>query len=261
MNRELLDTIPLWGLFLIACVFVLLALEGGYRLGKWRHIHASEENAAPVGVIVGSILGLLAFMLAFTFSLAATRFEARREVVLEEANAIGTTYLRARFLPEPQRTEAAKLLKEYVDVRVRGVREGKISETISKSEDLHGQMWTQATTAAENNPASIMTGLFIQSLNDVIDLHAKRVLVGVRSRIPLSIWGGLFVLTILGMASMGYQVGLSGTSRFPATLLLVLAFACVLFLIADLDRSQEGFFRVSQEAMTDLQRSMNSAQP
>ena len=193
-----------------------------------------------MGAMVGSVLGLLAFMLAFTFSMAASRFDARRQVVLEEANAIGTAYLRARLLPEPQRAEVAKLLREYVDVRVRGVQEGKVAEAVARSEEMHEQLWSRATAAAEKNPGSIMTGLFIQSLNEVIDLHAKQVLIGVRSRIPISIWGGLFALAIGGMVSMGYQAGLSATRRSPAMLLLVLAFAGVLFLIGDLDRPYEG---------------------
>lgn len=106
-----------------------------------------------------------------------------------------------------------------------------------------------------------MTGLFIQSLNDVIDLHAKRLFVGVRSRIPTVIWAALFALALLGMASMGYQAGISATRRTPAMLLLSLSFAGVLFLVVDLDRPQEGFLTVSQQAMIDLQKTMKSAQP
>jgi hypothetical protein len=211
--------------------------------------------------MVGAILGLLAFMLAFTFSLAASRFDARRQVVLEEANAIGTTYLRARLLPEPQQTAVAGLLREYVDVRLRAVREGTVAEAIARSEELHEQLWSQATAAADKAPGSIMTGLFIQSLNEVIDLHAKRVMVGLRSRIPLSIWCALFALAMVGMAAMGYQAGLSATRRSPAMLLLVLAFAGVMLLIVDLDRAQEGFLKVGQAAMIDLQKSMQPVQP
>jgi hypothetical protein len=132
MSLEHLDIVPLWALFLAACVSLWLALEGGYRLGSWRHARVPEEKETPVGAMVGSILGLLAFMLAFTFGLAATRFEARREAVLEEANAIGTTYLRARLLPQPLRTEAAKLLREYVDTRLPDIRQGNPSEILSQ---------------------------------------------------------------------------------------------------------------------------------
>ena len=102
----------------------------------------------------------------------------------------------------------------------------------------------------------IAVGTDIPSVNEVIDLHAKRILVGMRSRIPVVIWVGLFGLATLGMAAVGYQAALSATRRSPAMLALVLAFAVVLFLIADLDRGQEGLLRVSQQAMIDLQTSM-----
>jgi hypothetical protein len=261
MNAELLDSIPLWCVFALATAFILLALELGYRLGQWRHAHAQGEKDAPTGAMVAAILGLVAFMLAFTFSLAAARFDARRMAVLDEANAIGTTYLRTRLLPEPERTDAAQLLRDYVDVRVRIVQQGTITEGLAESEVLHRRLWSSAVAAAEKDPSSIMTGLFIQSLNDVIDMHAKRVLVGIRSRIPMSIWVALFTLALVGMSAMGYQAGLSVTRRSPAMLFLALAFGGVLFLIVDLDRVREGFLNVGQQAMLDLQTSMQSELP
>jgi len=256
-----LDVVPLGALFLAFGVFLWLAMEGGYRLGQWRRAHISGEKEQPVGAMVASILGLVALVLGFTFSLAANRFDARRMAVLEEANAIGTTFLRARLLPEPQRREAARLLREYVAVRIQGTQEGKTEGAIAQSEALHELLWAQAAAAAEKDPHSIVTGIFIQSLNEVIDLHAKRVLVGLRSRIPLVIWIGLFGLAMLGMAAVGYQAALSATRRSPAMLGLVLAFAIVLFLIADLDRGQEGLLQVSQQAMIDLQNTMQSEPP
>lgn len=258
MTSEPLDYIPLWGLFLAAAAIAMLALEFGYRLGTWRHARAADEKDSPVGAMVASILALLAIMLAFTFNLAASRFDARRQAVLEEANAIGTTYLRARLLPEPEQSEIAGLLREYVDNRVRMLRDGKVVEGIARSEELQEQIWSRAVSAAAKDSGSIMTGLFVQSLNDVIDLHAKRVFVGLRSRLPIAIWIALFALALLGMLSTGYQAGLSATRRSPAELLLALAFAGVLFLIVDLDRSYEGFMRVNQEAMRDLQKSMHA---
>src|SRR5262249_8324483 len=97
--------------------------------------------------------------------------------------------------------------------------------------------------------------------NEVIDLHAKRVMVGLRSRIPFIIWAELFGLAALGMASMGYQAGLSAMKRSPAMLGLVFAFASTLYLIADLDRPTEGSLTTSQQAMIDLQRSMRTGPP
>ena len=256
MHLEPLDYIPLWGLLLIASALLWLMMEIGYRFGEWRHARHPDEREQPVGAMVASILGLVALVLGFTFSLAANRFDDRRLVVLEEANAIGTCYLRARLLPEPERTEVARLLREYVDVRIKGVQEGKPEEAIRRSEVLHEQLWNHAVAAADKNDESVMTGVFIQSLNDVIDVHAKRVLLGIRSRIPFVIWVGVFVLALLSMASVGYQAALTTTRRSPAMIGLVLIFTIVLWIITDLDRGQEGLLRISDRSMLDLQKTM-----
>ena len=113
-----LDALPLWGLFMAILLLALLAVEGGYRLGKYRRSRSEQEQEAPVGAMVGATLGLLAFMLAFTFGLAAARFDTRRQVLLDEANAIGTAYLRAGMLSD--RREAIRaLLRDYVDTRLK----------------------------------------------------------------------------------------------------------------------------------------------
>lgn len=101
----------------------------------------------------------------------------------------------------------------------------------------------------------------MQSLNQVIDLHAKRVFMGLYNRIPTSIWLALILLELVGMMTMGYQAGLAATQRSPVMVMLAMAFACILFLIVDLDRSQEGFLRVSQQAMIDLQKTIQPGSP
>jgi hypothetical protein len=182
-----LDALPLWGVFLLILVVVLLSVECGYRLGKYRRDRHEQEKETPVGAMVGATLGLLAFILAFTFGLAAARFDARRQVLLDEANAIGTTYLRAGMLPD-RRDGIQALLREYVDTRLEALRSGNIAAGVRQSENIQSQLWAHATAVGEKNPNSIVVGLFIQSLNDVIDLHAKRVQAGLRSRIPGAIW-------------------------------------------------------------------------
>jgi hypothetical protein len=259
MSGAPLDVLPLEALFCVAGLLLLLAVETGYRFGRWRHSKWPDERDQPVGSMVGSILGLLALMLAFTFSLAASRFEARRETLLEEANAIGTAFLRAGLLSEPERGRTKDLLREYVGVRIRGDAVRTVSEAVVRSEAIHEALWAQVSAAAEKNPNSIMTGVYVQSLNNLIDLHAKRVMVGLRSRIPLVIWGGLFGVGLLAMAAVGYQAGLSMTRRTPAMLGLVMAFSVVLLLIADLDRAHEGTLQVSQQALIDVQRTMQPA--
>lgn len=258
MSSGLLDSIPLWCFFVLAIALGMGFVEGGYRYGCWRHRRKSDEKDAPVATMVASLLGLLAFMLAFTFSMAASRFDARRHAVSEEANSIGTTYLRSQLLSEPERTETAKLLRQYSAVRVEYMTAGKIPELISMSEKLHQELWSQAKAAAEKAPQSIPTGLFVQSLNETIDLHSKRVFVSLGSRIPSTIWVALFLLTFMGQISIGYQAGLAATRRSPEMPILALAFAGVLFLIVDLDRAHEGLLTVSQQAMIDLNRTMQA---
>jgi hypothetical protein len=258
MTTAPLDAVPLWGMFLAFGLLLWASMESGYRLGKWRRARISDEKEQPVGAMVASILGLVALVLGFTFSLAGMRFDARRMAILEEANAIGTTYLRAKLLPEPQRSEVIRLLREYVEVRLAGVEEGKTEQALARSEELHALLWAQAAAAAEQDTSSIMTGIFIQSLNETIDLHSKRVLVGIRSRIPLVIWIGLFGLAMLGMSAVGYQAALSATRRSPAMIALILSFAVVLLFIADLDRGQEGLIRIGQQSLIDLQKSMEA---
>ena len=253
---EPLDALPLWGLFAGIVVVILLAIEGGYRLGRWRRQHTDQEKEAPVGTAVAAALALLAFLMAFTFGSAATRHEARRGILLDEVNAIRTTYLRTGFLPEPHRTTIRRLLREYVDIRLAAVEDGDLKGGIERSEELHGRLWSQVVAVAEKDPHSITIGLFIQSVNELIDLHAKRVSAVRRSRIPVTIWGALFAVSLLSLGTMGYHSGLSRTRRSPASLAVVVSFAVTIWLIADLDRPQEGLIRVSQQPMIDLRNSI-----
>jgi hypothetical protein len=251
----LLDFLPLWSILPLTVALALLSVELGYRLASYRQRHSKEEKESPVSGMVGSTLGLLAFMLAFTFGLAGSRFEDRRQVLLSEANAIGTTYLRAAMLPEPMRTETQNLLREYVDVRLEAVQPGKLDQAVKKSEELHKRLWSQAVAATEKDRSDI-TGLFVSSLNEVIDLHAKRVMAGLRSRVPGVIWIVLYVLAILAMVMMGYHSGLAQSRRSIAVIAVVIGFSAVFYLIADLDRPGQGALQVSQQSMIDLRDSM-----
>ena len=154
-----LDHLPMWLFFVATNIVVFVAVECGYRLGKFRRSHSAETDA-PVGSMVGATLGLLAFILAFTFGLAASRFDERRHVVLNEANAIGTTYLRAGLLAEPHGTEIRRLLREYVDLRLQAVQQQRIELLMPDIEKLHRQLWSEAEAAAAKDRSDI-AGLFI----------------------------------------------------------------------------------------------------
>jgi len=258
-----LDQFPLWGVFLLTIVIVLFSIGIGTLMGSRRRRQPDHETEASLGTIIGATLGLLAFMLAFTFGIAAERLQTRMQLLLDEVNTIGTTYLRAGLLLEPHRSEIRKLLREYVDIRANLAKENlpqqvkKLHEALVRSEVLQDQMWSHADALAKADRDSETDALFISSLNEMIDLHNSRVTV-VRYRIPTPIWNTLYFITILSMVTAGYQAGLSGKSSLKIGLVLALTFATVVFLIADLDRATEGRLRVSQQPMLELQKKLQT---
>jgi hypothetical protein len=254
---DLLGDYPMLALFVATMIVVLLSYEGGFRAGKWRSRRPEREQEVVVRSMVGTMLGLLTFILAFTVWLAATHFDAARQAFLNEANAIRTAFLRADLLPEPHRTEIRNLLREYVDVRLEGLRSGKIEQAIARSEELQGRLCSQAIAAREKTSSPIFTGYFIQSLNDVIALHIRRLTVGREFRIPNAIWIVLFVIMPLATASVGCHGGLTGASRPLVAVAFVLTISVVMTLIADLDTPRKGTLRISQQALDDVRRMMN----
>jgi hypothetical protein len=251
---QILNSIPLWALTLATITAGFLSVEAGYRFGRMRS--PEPEKDSSVAGMVAATLGLLAFMLAFTFGLASSRFDARGQLILEEANAIRTCYLRASLLPEPQRSTIRDLLADYVNARLESAERGKMREAVANSRRLYAQLWTEATAVAEKQPTSTPVGLFLLSLNHVIDVHEKRALAGLRGSVPNVIWATLYFVAVLSMGGIGYHEGLTCLRRSPAAIALILTFSAVLSLIADLDRPREGLLRVSQQAMIELRNSL-----
>ena len=257
----LLDLLPLWGVFVMTFVLVLVSEESGFYLGMRRCRRGEDAKDASAGSMVGATLGLLAFMLAFTFGLATARYDIRRQLIRDEANAVQTVYLRADFLTEPRRTEVRNLLRDYVEARLAGVRQPDPWPAIAKSEEIHKQLWLRAVAEGEKNPGSIVVGLFVNTLNELIDLHTRRVQAGLRSRIPPVIIHVLYFVTVLAMASVGYLAGIAGKRTHLVTGALVLAFSSVMLLIVDLDRPWEGLLKVNQQVLIDLQKKLAAPPP
>jgi thiamine monophosphate kinase len=148
-------------IFLVGFVVIL----GASEIGRWLGVHTDGRGGGNVSTLEGAVLGLLALMIGFTFAMALSRFEARRDAVLAEANAIGTTALRARLLQEPNRGEVLKLLKDYVTTRL-NITQGPSSQTeltaaIDRSNALQEALWQRAMTLAAKDNAILPTGLFI----------------------------------------------------------------------------------------------------
>jgi hypothetical protein len=219
-------------------------------MGNYRRTHETKEKPVSIGAAVGATLGLLAFLLAFTFGMAATRYDNRKAVLLQEANAIGTTYLRTDFLPEQLRSESQRLLRDYAGLRAGGAVAILSPGGREMSSTLLNRLWALASSAQMQSD-TISTGLYIQSLNETIDMDETRVTT-LRNRIPDTIWLMLGVVTIFSMTALGFDFGLNGNRSWAVTLLLVIAFTAVILMIADLDRPQTGLLQISQQPLLDL---------
>lgn len=253
-----LDRLSVWWILLGTMGLVFLCIEIGIRRGRAR-LRSGKGKLEVSGAMVGAAMGLLSFLLAFTFNAAAARAEARKGLVVKEANAIEQAWLRAGFLEETSRAAMRGLLRDYVDVRVKAaLGEIDLSQALRDVASQHDRMWALAEEAGRHEPGSISLGLLVQSLNEVIDLNLERVTMGIRNRVPPTIWGTLYLLLMVAMIMLGVQIGQSEARHFDLEIALAITFATVLFLITDLDRPQQGLLRVSQEAMVELQTKLHA---
>lgn len=246
---------------LIYCVFfvsMMAATEIGFRFGRWSEAIVPEAAKDHLSTIEAAILGILALLLGFTMSMAVTRFEARRQLVVDEANAIGTSSLRTQLLPAPEGPEIASLLRQYVDVRVQyGTAEGdelaRLDSLRAEGVRLQNEFWTRAVAYGQKDPNPVKAGLLLQSLNQVIDLEATRW-AAFNNHVPASV---IYVNAIVGLLAAvvaGYALGVNGRRQIFSTCMLVLVITLVLSVIVDIDRPRSGFIRISQQPMRDLQR-------
>ncbi len=253
---ELIDSMPIAAVFVGMVAMILIASEVGFRVGQFHHLKRQDKEApGSIGPMVAGLLSMLAFVLAFVFSMANAQYDVRRQNVLSEANAIGTASLRADLIDEPHGTEIKRLLRDYATVRLKAAQGGDLKAALARSLDIQRLLWAQVVQSAAENPG-VMTSTMAQSVIAVIDLHEKRKTDSLHSRIPARVWLGLVAITFLAMLTLGMQVGLHGKRRLVAVTPLSMAFAVLVTLVVDLDRPQAGFITVSQEAMIDLQESL-----
>ena len=238
---------------------LLVAEELGFRLkGKMRPGSDSIE-IADIALILGAVMTLLALLLGFTYAMSQARFETRRELVVEEANAIGTTYLRAKALPEPRSSQIQELLRQYLALRVEITIKiddtpEKIREIDNRSKQLHSLIWSHASALARESPNAI-TSIFLQALNEMIDLHSKR-LAAFRNRVPFSIYLVLLIVSIITLWLVGYYFGRRQRGRILTTV-VVLLLASVMWLIMDLDQPTRGSIKASQQSLIELHQDLS----
>ncbi|MEZ5569219.1 MAG: hypothetical protein R3E54_12915 [Halioglobus sp.] len=265
-----LDYFPLLAVFFGTTFFIMLASEAGNRLGL-RHASRLADGETPhLAPAVAATLGLLAFMLAFTFGAGTDRLQTKRALVLQESNAIGTAMLRADLLPEPYRKQAQRMFAEYVDLLISTTEEQDTPEFVSRGEEyaqaiqagllearaLHGRLWAEAVAVAAQAPTPV-NSLYLSALNEVFDILQMRITVGMQYRMPGVFWVVLYSLAFLALALSGYEAGVSRSRRNHAMWAVALAFASVMTLVIALDRPQTSAVR--QLPLLDLQADIRAA--
>ena len=249
--RQLLDSMSIAGAFLLIVVILVVTFEVGFRLGDWYQRRTPGEQEGPTDMLVGSLLALLAFMLAVTMGMAADRFDSRRALVIDEANAIGTAYLRAGFLPEAEAAASRELLRAYAPLRVNVDDPVQLEANFVRSEDIHGQLWAIVEPLGREQSSDVLA-TYIESLNEMIDLHATRVTALVYGRVPETLILLLIGGSAVTLAMVGYSAGLTGRRSPLTAIVLVIALSAVLALVLDLDRPRNGFLQVSQQPIIDV---------
>ena len=236
--------------FLLACILGL-SLELGRRVGVSSQVLQHSERKEQMVAIRDGLFVLVSLLLGFTLTLAAARFVERRSLLIEESISIGTAYLRAGTLPQPYRDHSRRLFQQYVDARLdldnAGLNTARVVEASNRSRSIHEELWTDAAAVAELKPTSVTTA-YINSLNETIDLHEKRM-AAYENRVPFVIWSLITCVSVIA----AFTRGLTFASRFWLNLVIApLTIAIVVALIADLDSPSQGFIRLDQRAMQRL---------
>jgi hypothetical protein len=241
---------------LVIAPLLLLVAEAGYRLGRRLYGSGDDARRGQIGGVQAAVLGLLGLLLGFTFSMAVERDDSRRGLVLSEANAIRTVWLRASLLPDAHRRGVKDLLQDYLGVRLNSraaLRDTAVmTEGLRRSAEIQSALWRHAEAAATEAPND-MTATFVEGLNDMIDVDAER-LASSRSRIPAGVWIILAVVAAVGCCTSAYAAGASGVRSPLTNVLLPLLISAVILLIFDLTSERHGIIEVSLQPLIDVQR-------
>ena len=225
-----------------------------------RRAGSPAAGARLEGAMTQAVLGLLALLMAFTFALAIDRFDTRRHLVLEEANAIGTIYLRAQLLEEPHRTRISGLLVDYTDTRIAlaAATPERAGPLLEKNNRLITELWTATVGAAPAIKDPGLSNAFLTGMNNLIDLDAARKAAR-SARVPVAVFGVLFIYLILTAGVLGYVfVGQRGKVVAVFWLILLTLF---LLLVFDIDRPNSGNVREEQGPMLRLKASLHDLRP
>ncbi len=245
--------------FAIAAIMIfisLLILYFGYWLGRKKSSVFTDPMKAQITTSQTAFLGLFSFLMAFSFGAALHHFDNRSEAMMEEASAIGTTYLRAQMLPESVKNDTLNLLKSYIDIRVQTVQipinnAFERDPLLKEASLIRIKLWNLTLKALEKDDRVATTGLYIQALNELMDSYDKRD-EAINWNIPTVVLLSLTFALALWAWSVGYSSAIG--SHMPSRIVIAFMISVVIMMsiIIDLDRPRRGLIQVSQKNMMDL---------
>lgn len=253
-----LEPLPLLVIGLVIFLILAGAVALGYHGKVWLQRRSAPSDATKSGPdhLLSAALGLLALLLGFSFSMALNRFDTRRDLVVQEANALGTTWLRIQLLNEPDRSDMSQLLKRYVDARLIWSEVSADATDTGPAQALQDELWTAMGKALRGDSPALLTRGVMDSLNESLDLAAARKAVR-SAHIPDTVLLVLLLYAVLSMIMMGSLLAVSRQTHRGETALLLILLTLAHMVILDLDRPRTGAILVSQQPMEELQRSMN----
>lgn len=250
----------LWVVQIIVSLVLFAAALIGQYVGRLESRRIGDTT--EIGLVQTNLLGILGLLLGFTFAVSSTRYDQRRVLAIDEANALGTTFMRAQMLQEPYRTRLSDKLHRYIDLRARTSelvdKNVNIADLRRETENLQQAIWRDATALARVSNTEL-TSLFASSLNQSIDLYASRVATFL-ARVPPAIMWILFLIAIVAVGMVGYGFGLAGQRGWLTMALVSVTVAAVMIMIIDLDKPEAGPTRISQQTMIDLSKSLSGYQ-
>jgi hypothetical protein len=261
MSSQFLDSFALPAIIALFAVLTLAGFEIGFRIGRWWQGRVPGDQEGPTDMLVGSLLALMAFVLAVTMGMAADRFDARRGLVLAEANAIGTAFQRADYLPPAIAGEVQELLRTYLPLRITSDDPTQIEPNIQRSLELQADLRAITRDVAQSGHSPDLVSSFGESVNELIVIHESRVVAGLYARVPETILILLLAGSALSLAMVGYSGGLKGRRSILSAVVMIVALGAVTALVIDLDRPQDGSLRVSQQALLDVQQWIGQPSP
>ena len=249
----------------VLLISLVVAMQVGHRLGRRLAPEQRERIAGHVNLIQGSVLGLMALLLGFTFSLSLQRFDSRSEAAVNEANAIRTAYLRSELLPAWIRDTVQQSLRAFVDLRVEMVavsaaRNAEFDPLIAEARRQVDALKDQAVEAVRLDPRSPETGPYVQAINGMIGELVKRE-AAMSRHVPetvLLLLCGTFLITTM---IMGYATAIAGHRTSFVAYLMIGLIVILAYLIVDLDRPRRGLVQVSEKSLRDLQADMRPGLP